>query len=310
MKTFNSSKFIKALKESYDAIPVLQGDGAAKVLVADSIKSNGYNPEDVFSYIYSQVAPTSTLSDADWKKVVETAIKNGGALGKNLEVYKTALKGKLNNEAMFNLAASCCGVNPVLLRQELCLNQISWTRVLETLIKTSGASKEVEKEESVMEKPVAVKKAKKVEKKASSIKTTKLDPRSKSITLVNVKTGKVKTWSSYRACEKELYGDGNKGRGVVSQLLNPKKGLKNLRGGWTLPKVENNQVAAHKLSAKRAVSQMKRDKRGNLKVVKTYASITEAAKATGIPHSSISKSTTGTYQTAGGYVWKAAEAAA
>ena len=48
MQTFNSNNFIKSLKERYDAIPYIQGDGAAKVMVADSIKSNGFNPEDAY----------------------------------------------------------------------------------------------------------------------------------------------------------------------------------------------------------------------------------------------------------------------
>lgn len=132
MHTFNSNSFTKTLKERYEAIPYLDGDRGAKVLVADSIKANGFNPEDVFAFIYGTVKASPKLSDAEWKKVVDSAIKRGGVLGKSLEVYKSTLKGKISNGEMFNLAAECCGVNPVLLQQELCLNQLNWEKVLET----------------------------------------------------------------------------------------------------------------------------------------------------------------------------------
>ncbi len=337
MYSFNSNNFIKSLKESYDKIPVLQGDAAAKTMVADSIKSNGFNPADVYSFIYSKMTPSIKLSEADWKSVIETAIKRGGFFGQILKEYKTSLKGKLSYEEMFNLAASCCGFNPSLLCQELCLNKMNWSSVVENLIKTSVDSKEEKKAKTPVEKPAAIKESKKkVVKKTPATKTskvTKIDPRSKSITLVCEKTGEVKTWSSYRACEKELYGDPKKGHGTVSQLLNPKKGLKHLPGGWALPKEEKavkaptkksaatkktktkvvekkTPVKTQKGSTKRPVCQMRMDKKGNLKVVKTFPSITEASRATGINHTSISKSVTGTYQSAGGYIWKSSEAAA
>ena len=74
-----------------------------------------------------------------------------------------------------------------------------------------------------------------------SIKSPKKDPRSKSITLFNEGTGEMKTWPSYRACEKDLYGE-NGGHGMVSQLFDPKKGLKRLKGGWVLPKEEERPL--------------------------------------------------------------------
>ncbi len=281
MNTFNSNNFIKSLKKGYEAIPVLQGNKAAKLLVADSIKANGFNPEDVLSFIYSKVASSSTISEEEWKKVVGAAIKRGGSFGQALDAIKRALKSKLSKKEMFNLAASCCGVNPVLLSQEICCNQMNWSKVLETLIKTPVAE------------PVTIKEA--------AIKVSKLDPRSKSITLI--KDGVKKEWASYRDCEKEL----NAGHGTVSQLKSGK--LKTIKG-WILYQEKSVSEKAPKLSSRRAVSQLKKDKKGHLKVVNTFPSLTEASKATGIPHSSISKVITGTYQSAGGFVWKAAEAAA
>lgn len=288
MNTFNSNNFIKALKESYEAIPYIQGDGAAKKMVADSIKSNGYNPEDVFSFIFSKMGASCSLSEGDWKKVIETAIKSGGFFGLCLKEYKTTLKGKLSYEEMFKLAASCCGINPMLLSQEYSLDKLDWTNVVRELIKTPVETKEEKKAETTVVRPAATKVEKKVAAKKIATKSINPDPRNKSITLVCEKTGEVKTWPSYRACEKELYGDPKKGHGTVSQLLNPKKGLKHLPGGWTLPKEEKAPVKAHKLSGKRGVVQMKRDKKGNLKVVKTFSSITEASQVTGISHSGIS----------------------
>lgn len=333
MVTFNSNKFIKSLKERYDAIPYIQGDGAAKIMVADSIKSNGFQPEDAYSFISKEMGLSSTLSEGEWKKLIDAAIKRSDFFGQSLKEYKDSLKGKLSYQEMFNLAATCCGINPALLTQELCLNKIDWTKVVETLTKTPVSTKEEKKVETPAVKPAAVKEhKKKVGKKTSAPKTSKGIHMCKSITLVCEKTGEVKTWPSYRACEKELYGDPKKGHGTVCQLLNPKKGLKHLPGEWALPKVEKvvkaptkkaaaiketkskvvkkTLVKAQRSSTKRPVCQMKLDKKGNLKVVKTFPSITEAANATGINHTSISKSVTGTYQSAGGYIWKSAEAAA
>lgn len=309
MNTFNSNNFIKSLKEGYDAIPVHQGNSAAKVLVADSIKANGYNPQDVLPFILDKMGVSSTRSEEEWKQIIKTAIKNGGFLGDSLKEYKSSLKGKLSYEEMFKLAASCCGLPSELISQEFCLNQVNWERVIETLIKTPVVGKAEKKVATSVVKPTTIKEA----KKKTSIKTsksTKRDPRSKSITLVNEKTGAVKTWHSYRACEKELYGDPKKGHGTVCQLLDPKKGLKHLPGGWALPKADSPSVKAPKLSTKRSVIQLKKDKRGRLKVVNTFSSITEASKATGIPHCGISKVLSGTYQSTGGYVWKAGESVA
>lgn len=333
MLTFNSNKFIKSLKERYDAIPYIQGDGAAKVMVADSIKSNGFQPEDAYSFISKEMGLSSTLSEGEWKKLIDAAIKRCDFFGQSLKEFKESLKGKLSYQEMFNLAAACCGINPALLTQELCLNKIDWTKVVETLIKTPVASKVEKVVETPAMKPAAIKESKKkVEKKTPAPKTSKGIHTPKSITLVCEKTGEVKTWPSYRACEKELYGDPKKGHGTVCQLLNPKKGLKHLPGGWALPKEEKvvkapakkaaaiketkskvekkTLVKAQRSSTKRPVCQMRLDKKGNLKVVKTFPSITEAAIVTGINHTSISKSVTGTYQSAGGYIWKSAEAAA
>lgn len=303
MNTFNSNSFTKTLKERYEAIPYLQGDRGAKILVSDSIKANGFNPEDVLAFIYSTVKASPKLSDAEWKQVIDSAIKRGGSLGKSLEMYKSTLKGKISNEEMFNLAAKCCGVNPVLLQQELCLNKLNWERVLETLIKTAveAPAPIVSKEEEKVE--TKVKKTKK-----HSIKTLKVDPRSKSITLFNEDTKELKTWPSYRSCEKELYGEDG-GHGMVSQLFDPKKGLKRLKGGWILPKEEEKTPEKEK-AHKRAVIQMKKDKRGRLRTVNTFNSITEASQVTGISHSGISKVCSGTYQSTGGFVWMYAEGAA
>ena len=109
---------------------------------------------------------------------------------------------------------------------------------------------------------------------------------------------------SYRECEKEL----GAGFGTVSQHLSGK--LKSVKG-WVLYKEEEvTPVESKKRSKSKGVVQMKKDKDGRLVVVSTYGSLTEASKATGVSHSGISKTCSGTYQSAGGYVWKHAEAAA
>ena len=189
MVTFNSNKFIKSLKERYDAIPYIQGDSAAKVMVADSIKSNGFNPEDAYSFISKKMGLSDTLSDGEWKKIIEAAIKRCDFFGQSLKEFKESLKGKLSYQEMFNLAAACCGINPALLTQELCLNKIDWTKVVETLIKAPAASKV----ETLAVKPTAIKEHKKVEKKTPATKSSKGIHMCKPIPLVCERTGEVKT---------------------------------------------------------------------------------------------------------------------
>jgi hypothetical protein len=172
-------------------------------------------------------------------------------------------------------------------------------KVVETLVKieveetVETAVSEVAAETVKVETTKAGKKAAKV---------FKMNPRCKSIILV--KDGVKKEWASYRECEKEL----GAGFGTVSQHLSGK--LKSVKG-WVLYKEEEvAPVESKKRSKSKGVVQMKKDKDGRLVVVSIYGSLTEAAKATGVSHSGISKTCSGTYQSAGGYVWKHAEAAA
>ena len=305
---FNSTNFIKALKESYDAVPYIQGDQAAKVMVADAIKSHKFNPADVLSFICSELGnPSVKLGKDDWKDIIKKAIKRGDQVGKCLEACARVLKGKdkVSNEDLFSAVVSACGENPELLMSELYLNKVGWMTVADTLVKTKG---EETVETSVSKEPVETvkvenKAGKKAAKKAKkSIKVSKVDPRSKSIILI--KDGVKKEWASYRECEKEL----GAGHGTVSQHLSGK--LKSVKG-WVLYKEEEvTPVESKKRSKSKGVVQMKKDKDGRLVVVSTYGSLTEAAKATGVSHSGISKTCSGTYQSAGGYVWKHAEAAA
>lgn len=310
MEKFNTTNFIKALGESYDAIPVIQGDKAAKVMVAKAIKSHKFNPEEVLSFLCSALGnPSVKLDKAGWKAIIKNAIKRGGLVGKCLEACAGVLKGKdnISDEELFSAVASCCGANPDLLMRELYLNKVGWMKATDTLVKTKGektAVPEVRKEEKEPAKvqPKAGKKTKNTAKKArKSIKVSKKDPRCKPVTLI--KDGVKKTWASFRDCEKEL----GAGHGTVSQHLS---GKLNSVKGWVLYKEEEKTpVESKKCSKGKAVRQFGRDKNGR-KVNKVWTSLTEAAKGTGIPHSSISKAISGTYQTAGGYVWTYAEAAA
>lgn len=207
MNMFNSTNFIKALKESYDAVPYIQGDQAAKVMVADAIKSHKFNPADVLSFICSELGnPSVKLGKDDWKDIIKKAIKHGGLVGKCLEACAGVLKGKekVSNEDLFSAVVSACGENPELLMSELYLNKVGWMKVADTLVKTKGEETEVE----------------------THIKTKRLDPRCKSIILIN-KDGEVKEWPSYRICEREL----GLGFGTVSQLVSGK--LKQSKG-WRL----------------------------------------------------------------------------
>lgn len=302
MNPFNSINFIKALKESYDAIPFFQGDQAAKVMVADAIKRYKFNPEDVLSFICSEMGNPSVELDKDgWKTVFKKAVKNGGLEGKCLEVCADVEKRKASHEDIFSAVMKLCGKNANYAKSELYLDMLGWQKAVETLVKTAVAEETVEtvKVETKAGKKATKKTAKKAKK---SIKVTKVDPRSKSIILI--KDGVKKEWASYRECEKEL----GAGHGTVSQHLSGK--LKSVKG-WVLYKEEEvAPVESKKRSKSKGVVQMKKDKDGRLVVVSIYGSLTEAAKATGVSHSGISKTCSGTYQSAGGYVWKHAEAAA
>ena len=290
------------LKERYDAIPIIQGDKAAKVMVANAIKSHKFNPADVLSFICSELGnPSVKLGKDDWKDIIKKAIKRGGLVGKCLEACASVLKGKdkVSNEDLFSAVVSACGENPELLLSELYLNKVGWMKVVDTLVKV-----EVEEtvETAMSEVTVETVKVETTKAGKKAAKVSKMNPRCKSIILI--KDGVKKEWASYRDCEKEL----GAGFGTVSQHLSGK--LKSVKG-WVLYKEEEvTPVESKKRSKSKGVVQMKKDKDGRLVVVSTYGSLTEASKATGISHSGISKTCSGTYQSAGGYVWKHVEAAA
>lgn len=297
--TFNANNFIKSFKEGYEAVANHQGDQAAKVQVVDSIKANRFNPEEALAYICDKMGnPSIKLSNEEWKDIIKRAIKNGDFVGKCLEVCAAVEKGskKVSYEDLFSEVVSRCGGNPNLLLQELYLNQVGWNKVADTLLKTEVETETTKSEVTKTEK-VVVKKEKK-----SSIKTPRLDPRSKSVILI--KDGVKKEWASYSVCEKEL----GVGHGIISQLVSGKVKKAN---GWSLWKEESKTpVKSHKHPRNKAVRQYGVDKDGH-KVDRIWSSITEASKATGISHSGISKTVTGTYQSAGGYKWeKTNEAAA
>lgn len=297
--TFNSKDFIKTFKEGYEAIPNHQGNQAAKVQVVDSIKANRFNPEEALAYICDKMGnPSIKLSIDEWKDITKRAIKNGDFVGKCLEVCAAVEKGgkKVSYEDLFSEVVSRCGGNPNHLLQELYLNQVGWNKVADTLLKTEVETETTKSEVTKTEK-VVVKK-----EKNSSIKTPRLDPRSKSVILI--KDGVKKEWASYSVCEKEI----GVGHGIISQLVSGKVKKAN---GWSLWKEESKTpVKSHKHPRNKAVRQYGVDKDGH-KVDRIWSSITEASKATGISHSGISKTITGTYQSAGGYKWeKTNEAAA
>jgi len=298
--TFNSKDFIKTFKEGYEAIPNHQGNQAAKVQVVDSIKANRFNPEEALAYICDKMGnPSIKLSNDEWKDITKRAIKNGDFVGKCLEVCAAVEKGgkKVSYEDLFSEVVSRCGGNPNHLLQELYLNQVGWNKVADTLLKT-----EVETEVAKIEDTKTVEKAVVKKENKSSIKTPKVDSRSKSVILI--KDGVKKEWASYSVCEKEI----GVGHGIISQLVSGKVKKAN---GWSLWKEESKtHVKSHKHPRNKAVRQYGVDKDGN-KVDRIWSSITEASKATGISHSGISKTVTGTYQSAGGYKWeKTNEAAA
>lgn len=290
--TFNSKDFIKTFKEGYEAIPNHQGNQAAKVQVVDSIKANRFNPEEALAYICDKMGnPSIKLSNDEWKDITKRAIKNGDFVGKCLEVCAAVEKGskKVSYEDLFSEVVSRCGGNPNHLLQELYLNQVGWNKVADTLVKTEVETETTKSEVTKTEK-VVVKKEKK-----SSIKTPRLDPRSKSVILV--KDGVKKEWASYSVCEKEI----GVGHGIISQLVSGKVKKAN---GWSLWKEESKTpVKSHKHPRNKAVRQYGVDKDGH-KVDRIWSSISEASKATGISHSGISKTVTGTYQSAGGYKWE------
>ena len=99
----------------------------------------------------------------------------------------------------------------------------NFERPIKSRIKGRGMKKSVKKE---AEKKTGVKPETNEKKSITSIKAKKLDPRCKSIILIN-KDGVVKEWPSYRICEREL----GLGFGTVSQLVSGK--LKQSKG-WRL----------------------------------------------------------------------------
>ena len=310
-----STSVIKSLKESYDTIPNLEGNVAAKVMVADSIKSNGLNPEDVLSFICKTIQISSTLLDeAAWKKLIDQAIKRDDFVGHNMDMCKP-MKGTLSNEEYFSMVAKMSGKNPDYLKSELVLDKYGWKDIVETLIKTSATAEENKVEETVKvpEEVKTDKKATKSRKKTKkenkpSIKSSKRDPRCMSVVGIHKETGERKVWGSMKEAELDL---GAK-HGTVSQAVSGK--LKAVKG-WTISKAgvdsqENTPVKKNRIGRSRGktVRMYGTDKDGKM-VDRRFSSVTDAAKKTGICHSSISKSCHNVrgYETAGGYHWELVE---
>lgn len=308
MTPFNSTNFIKALKESYDMIPYFENDQAAKVMVVDAIKRYKFNPEEVLSFICSEMGnPSIELDEDGWKAIFKKAIKRGGLEGKCLEVCADVEGKKASREDIFSAVMKHCGKNAGYVKSELYLDMLGWQKAVETLIKTAVTEETVESKEEEKETVKAeTKTEEKVKTKKSATKVNEKDPRCKSITLINQKTGEVKTWLSYRGCEREL---GVK-PGTISQVAS--EHMTHAKD-WVLYKEEENtpvESKKQKRSKSKGVIQMKKDENGNFVVVSTYSSITEAAKATGCSYSGIYKAIAGTYDHSGDYRWKVAEAAA
>lgn len=281
MEQFNEKSLVNSLKEQYGLIPYIQGDNAAKVMVAKSIKSNGFAPAEVLSFICNKLGLAGTLNDEEWQKVIDGAINMSGHFGDNLKKYQKTLEGKISGEEYFKMIASCSGENAILLKDEILLNKYGWLKAVKTLVKTPCATEE---------KEVA-----KVEKK-SSIKTSKKGHGS--IPVMLTKDGENKWWCSMKECEKEL----GVAHGTVSQHFSGK--LKSVKG-WV--RYEDGAEAPKTIvtgrSRSKAVRQTGVDKEGH-KVDVVWNSITEAANGTGIKHSSICKCARHDYQFAGGYKWE------
>lgn len=313
MNTFDSKKFIKSLKERYDAIPNIQGDNAAKMMVSDSIKSNGYNPEEVLDYLCKEAGFSGALTSADWKSVIDNAIKGGYPVAKNLVAFKSVLKGKNSDEELFKAAAQGCGNNPILLKDELLLDEYGWVKIVDSITKRVEKTKVEKKvEEPAVETKPAVKTVAKKHTKGEkkSIKVSMASKR-KPITLIHKVTGEIKTWESYSACDAELTNS----RGSASQVVNG--GLNSIKGEWFLFKGEASapvkmEQPKRSYSRGKSINQVVFYKDGSKVVVRTFDSITDASKATGIPHSSISKCVSGTkgYNTPDGFGWELAEVGA
>lgn len=323
MKPFVYSSFINSLRRGYESIPYIQGNDAAQKMVADSIKSNGFNAKDVLTYISKEMNLSNTLNENEWKAIIDSAIKLGYPVAGSLKAYKPVLKGKLSNEGMFNLAATASGMDADALRMELLLNQYGWKKAVETLVNSSkGAAKEKAVKKVVAEtaKTVEKKAATKKEEHKSSIKSDKKNPRC--VAIIGIKDGDRREWDSFRACELDL----NAGHGTVSQFFSGK--VKRVKG-WTIykkgeePKVKAPKSTKTSESKKKVAAKTSKSKKvaamthPNHKAViqllpngrqKKWESLTAASKGTGISHSSISKAVSGTYQSAGGYLWKEAVA--
>ena len=277
----------------------IENDLAAKMMVSDAIKTHKFNPVDVLSYVCDKMGnPSIKLTNEEWKTIIKNAIKNGDFIGKCLDVCAQIHKGKkVSFEDLFYKVVSACGGDPNYLIRELYLNKMGWKKVTDSLVKI-----ELEEETKTVETVVS---------KKTSIKTSKKDPRC--VAIVGFKDGVRKEWGSFRECEVELYGDPKKGHGVVSQVI---KGKGKTVKGWIiyrkgeepLGEEVKTPVKIHRHPRTKAIRQYGVDKAG-LKVDRIWNSITEASKATGISHSGISKTISGTYQTAGGYKWEYAEIA-
>lgn len=290
MTEFNKNSFIGCIQKEYEAIPYIQGDKAAKVMVANAIKSSNFNPADALAYLCNQMSVSRTPSKEEWKDIFRRAANRGDLISKNIKKYARAMKGKLSNEEFFSLVADCCGKNPEELLMELSFNQIGWKKTIDHILSTAEKSTE----EKVEETTAVTADAPAVKSEKKSTKSSKKDPRCQSV--IGAKDGVTRVWNSMKECEVEL----GVGHGTVSQCISGK--LRTVKG-WTLSKKGEEPVKKASRSFKKPVRQYGKDKGGNM-VDKVWPSLTEASKGTGISHSSISKVINGDYHSAGGYHWE------
>ncbi|MSS18765.1 hypothetical protein [Sodaliphilus pleomorphus] len=251
MTAFNQTNFLSSLKKEYDMIPYIQSNKGAKVMVADAIKANHFDPEESLSFIYHSMNPSQKIAPAEWKKMVVNAVKYYSPVGFKMETMKKVLKTtKVTPEWIFSLFVCSWEKNVNLLKYELYLDTLGWQDVVENLVGMKEEEKpEVETvEDEVVTDDAVTTEAKTIEEEenTSSIKSEKVDPRCKPVTLY--KDGVEKTWPSMKKCEEEL----GVAHGTVSQYFSGK--MKSVKG-WTNEKDAKKSTTETKHLKKKAVKQ-------------------------------------------------------
>lgn len=140
MKVFNHRTFLCTIGNIARSMGTISNDLGGKVVIAETIKRNGFSLKDTFSYINSLLENNrlnyekTKLSENDWKKVTMYFIEKGGAFGDSLNEAILSKTRKTSWTDLFFNTANECGLDIEDLTLESTIDILGWRALVMSLI--------------------------------------------------------------------------------------------------------------------------------------------------------------------------------